>query len=133
MKKKYLVVPIALALFFFVYAGDSKLADGFEKHKVLKVSRAFINCFNRRDYAGLQKYLSAEMKNADARRIQCTIKAVSESLGNFVRIKGAGISTKTICGQPYAACTIKCQYAHQEVAFTFTIDQDSKIAAISIE
>ncbi|MFQ9894152.1 MAG: DUF3887 domain-containing protein [Emergencia sp.] len=134
MKKKYLIIPAALALLAGVYAGGSELPEGFEKNRVFKTAKAFIRKFNQQDYLSCRAMFNADLciTMADD-RLEKTFGPVRESMGKFIRIKGISATSKKLAGDDYVVCIVKCQYEYSEPDFIITLNQHMQICGLSIE
>ncbi len=134
MKKSYLVIPAALTLLAAVCLTENELSAGFEKNRVYRTSKEFINGLNRRRYNACYGFFNDTMKCAmTSEKLTSTLDAVLGSLGRFIRFKGISVSTKKILGQNYASCTVKCVYENGPATFTISLDENLKIGSLYIK
>lgn len=134
MKKRYIVVPAALALLLAACTGSSELPDGYEKNQVLNKSKMFIKKLDARDYDGCFACFNPMMKaSLSKERLTSTMNPILDVLGDFVRLKGISLTSKKALGTNYAVCTLKCVYEHGAANFTLLLDSDLKIGGLYIK
>lgn len=134
MKKRYIVVPAALALLFASLTGGSELPEGFEKNRVLKKAKYFINRLNAGDYENCYGSFNPIMESSmTLEKLKITMDPILHVLGDFVRYKGVSLSSKKILGTDYAVCTVKCIYENGTANFTLSLDKDMKIGGLYIK
>ena len=134
MKKRYYMVPAAMALLLLVCAGENKLPEGFDKNAVYKTARNFILNLNKKEYNCCYSLFNKKMQTAmDREKLQSTLDSVLASLGEFVRFKGISAAPKKILGQDYTVCTVKCVYENGSATYTLSLDRDLKIGGLYIK
>ena len=134
MKKRYLVIPVALTLLAYVCLTGNELCAGFEKNRVYRTAREFISGLNRRQYDLCYSFFNDTMKSSmTEEKLASTLDSVLGSLGTFIRFKGFSASTKKILGRNYAICTVKCIYKNGPATFTVSLDEDLRIGSLYIK
>lgn len=134
MKKRYIAVPAALVLFYAICAGSSELPEGFDKNRVFRVSKDFINRLNEGDFKACYQRFNETMKSSmSSERLESTFRSIAEGLGGFVRFKGLSVSAKKSLGVEYAVCVVKCQYEKEAATFTLSLDKEMKIGGLYIK
>lgn len=134
MKKRYIVIPAAMALLLGICASDIPMPAGFEKRQVFAVARDFVTKANDRSYDGCYALLGPVMqKTVTAQRLQEILEPVLASLGPFARFKGFSAAVLHADGQPYVQCIVKCQYENESADFTISIGRDMLISGLSIK
>lgn len=134
MKKRYFVVPAALALLLALCTGGSELPEGFDKNKVLLKSKQFIKRLNARDYQGCFGSFNEMMKGSfSLEKMESTMNPIFDVLGDFVRVKGVSLTSKHALGTDYAVCTVKCIYENGPANFTLSLDPDLRIGGLYIK
>ena len=134
MKKRYIVIPAAMLLFACTYLRESRLSEQFARDRVYGASKNFINRLNGREYESCyQSFNQAMRASMSLNRLQNTLDSVLNSLGRFVRFKGISASEKTVLGEDYAVCTVKCVYENGPATFTISLDKDLKIGGLYIK
>ncbi|MFR7989402.1 MAG: DUF3887 domain-containing protein [Anaerovoracaceae bacterium] len=134
MKKRYIVVPAALALLYAICAGSGELPGGFEKNHVFRSAKDFINKLNEGDFeACCQRFNEAMAASMDKEKLENKFRPITEILGPFVRFKGISISVKKSSDAQYAVCIVKCQYEKEDATFTLFLDKEMKIGGLYIK
>lgn len=136
MKKRYIVVPAAMALLLGICAScaANELPSGFDRDQVIKTSEGFIDQLNAKDYAFCYDQFSDVMKESmSQKKLENTFTSIFEGLGGFVRFKSVSLSSSKSLGVEYAVCIVKCQYENEAATFTRSLDKDMKVGGLYIK
>lgn len=134
MKKRYFMIPAAMALLLSVYLSENQLPDGFDKTKVYQIAKDFITRLNDRQYEQCCHRFNQNMQTAmDREKLQNTLDSVLSNLGDFVRFKGVSAVAKRIAGTEYAVCTVKCIYKNGPATFTISLDKNLLVGGLYIK
>lgn len=136
MKKRYIVVPAAMALLLGICAScaANELPSGFDRDQVIDTSKGFIDQLNGQEYESCYDQFSDLMKESmSQKKLENTFTSIFEGLGGFVRFKSESLSSSKSLGVEYAVCTVKCQYENGVATFTISLDKDMKIGGLYIK
>ena len=136
MKKRYIVVPAAMALLLGICAScaANELPSGFDRDQVIETSEGFIDQLNAQDYESCYDQFSDLMKESmSQKKLENTFTSIFEGLGGFVRFKSVSLSSSKSLGVEYAVCIVKCQYENEAATFTISLDKDMKVGGLYIK
>lgn len=137
MKKAGIFTAIAvLAAVFTAGCGQAKLPEGFSEEEVKKEAEKSIALFNERDYAGLIKMGSEELKaGITEEQFAEACDPYLDKCGEFEEI------TKTVfagghdknSGIDYATAVMIGEYEEGKIQFTVSFDEDMEMIQFLIK
>lgn len=137
MKKTGIFTAIAvLAAVFTAGCGQAKLPEGFSEEEVKKEAEKSIALFNERDYAGLIKMGSEELKaGITEEQFAEACDPYLDKCGEFEEI------TKTVfagghdknSGIDYATAVMIGEYEEGKIQFTVSFDEDMEMIQFLIK
>ena len=135
-KKRYFVVPAALALLGGLYL-ISKQSDGLlasERIEIAIRSKNFVHNLNRGDFDACYNSLSSDMQEKTSiERLHAMLDPILGFLGSFEEFKGGSISRERHAETSTYVCNLKFDYENGRAVFTIILDEKMYIVNLYIK
>lgn len=130
MKKLINVLVFMLSLFILSGCSAGRLSDAYNEDKVKTAAEDVINKLNEKDYNGILKDSSDELKiSLPDNKLEETWEGFSKNTGEFKSISKVTLAEKN----GYAVAIINTKYENKNVTFTLSFNKDMRLAGVYIK
>lgn len=125
MKKVYKFMLVMLCGVLFISCGAKKLSDKYNEDTLKKASEEIIANLNDGNYDDIMNNSTDKMKNVQE-KVKETWGEISKNAGEYKSISKMSFQEK----DNYAIVITVVKYEKSGVQFTFTFDEDMKLAGV---